>query len=88
MFIIPYDIYCTLQAVSASGGPVNYYLVPTTTLNAFYMLTDNADCNANNELCLAIYQSQNLDADELRYYALRVRVTVRMCVFIFLSKYL
>jgi len=55
---------------------VNYYLVPTTTLGAFHMLTDNQECNTNNELCLAVYQSQNLDADRLRFYKLRVRVTV------------
>lgn len=72
--------FITSQAVSdeVNRGPVNYYLVPTTTLEAFHMLTDDQECNNNNELCLAIYKSQKLDADELRFYKLRVRVTVRI----------
>ena len=69
-----------LQAVSDEDtrGPVNYYLVPQTTLEAFHILTDNQECNNNNELCLAIYKSQKLDADELRFYKLQVRVTVSL----------
>ncbi|XP_067928117.1 neural-cadherin-like [Watersipora subatra] len=69
------EIIYKIKAVSATGGPVNYFLVPSTTLDAFYMRTDDQDCNDNNRLCLAIYQSKNLDADKLRFYKLRVRVT-------------
>ena len=73
-----------LQAVSdeETRGPVNYYLVPQTTLEAFHILTDNQECNNNNELCLAIYKSQKLDADELRFYKLQVRVTVSLFKYI------
>ena len=73
-----------LQAVSDEDtrGPVNYYLVPQTTLEAFHILTDNQECNNNNELCLAIYKSQKLDADELRFYKLQVRVTVSLFEYI------
>ena len=81
-----------LQAISDEDtrGPVNYYLVPQTTLEAFHILTDNQECNNNNELCLAIYKSQKLDADELRFYKLQVRVTVSLYeyIIILLSYYI
>ena len=77
-----------LQAVSdeETRGPVNYYLVPQTTLEAFHILTDNQECNNNNELCLAIYKSQKLDADELRFYKLQVRVTVSLYEYIIIAR--
>lgn len=58
---------------------MNYYIDPVSALDAFYERKDDDQCIQSNSLCLAVYKSQKLDADEdQRYYSLRVRVTVSL----------